>query len=225
MENGNNLVVLKNLGILNLFIFLLLFISVSFVSQYILEWMLEYYEVFFVSLTVTETFSTQMFTSFVLSFVLSISFFIYSIYYFVRPALKKKLNILFYITTSQILAIEGLILGSTYFSKLIITTLDSSTITFSMYSLKDSILFSLGIGASFALFFQLIIFLPLLQSLSLINYKKLFKYTPLILLIGYIISAFITPPDLLSTGVVLFPLSFSFFTGLLLCRVREGKKI
>lgn len=199
----------------------LVFFLAFYLSEPIVNWLLTYYTFSnVVSLTPLESISTQIRVSLCISILLLLPLLFSALYKFVKPAIPLKIltGMRRDIIISYSLAVIGFVLGLLIFSKLILTMLLQTNIVETMWSIKSLMDFSISIAISLALVLQIIILLPILKRLGIdVNVLKKYRL-PLFALI-IIVSAIITPPDLISQLMLAIPIYGSFELGLLFSKI------
>jgi sec-independent protein translocase protein TatC len=209
----NNLVEIKKRTIYTIIPYGVIFLLLLLFIPYIIKWILTYYAIDAYAILATESFNITLQASLIVSLIFIIPLISYHVYKFVSPALpssKVYLRALF----CQILGIEGFLIGSTIITKYVLQGLTSSQIVSTVYSLNNIIHMGLGIGVGTALSLQLILLIPIINSYIPFNFKKGLQKGGYMIILCYFISSFITPPDLLSTILVMLPLCLSYLLGL-----------
>ena len=217
-------------GFLSIIIIFVIFIFLFFyLSPIILDYLLSYLEIppeNIVALTPFENIQTRFSIAFGLSLALLLPAIILSIYNFCKPALpenvqNKSFNFLF---KSISLAILGILFGVFVFSKFTLNTLmNSYSLANPMWSVSSLIEFITTSSVSFALIFQIVWIIPSLSSFGVIKIKKLKEYRLVVLLIIFIISAIITPPDFTSQIIMTIPFYTCYELGILLSKSHYTK--
>jgi sec-independent protein translocase protein TatC len=139
-----------------------------------------------------------------------------------KDLLKKSKKI---IITSYILSIIGIIFGIFVFSKIILFDLmENYTITYAQWSIMSIFNFIITSSIIFALGIQIIILIPILVRIGLIEKELLKRIRYIVFLICMIVSAFLTPPDLLSMSIMTIIMYTSYEIGILISKRKEVKK-
>ena len=224
--NKGNFKDLRNSFLIVFIPFCIILIGLFSYSNLLISWINNYYSLNLVALGITENFAVQFKLSMIVALLSLIPLITYAMYKFIKPAYNIK-PYLFKIIASQILAVEGFILGATYLSKIIMNNLNSFVIVEGYYSLNNVLTFGLGIGFAVAISFQLILLIPLLKKWGIINPSILGKKSFALLMLAYLISAIVTPPDLVSTFIIMIPLCFSYVIGVSISKIYkvDGEKI
>jgi sec-independent protein translocase protein TatC len=209
----NNLEELKKRALWVLIPYVVTFFTVFSFSKEIIQFLLRYYESNAFALATTESFAVSIRTSLIISTIVLIPLVTYHIYRFISPVYKMK-NIFARISLAQILGIEGFVLGSTILAKYVLETLTANQIVQNTYSLANVVNLGVSIGVGTAIALQLILIIPIINSYTHIPFTKGIKKGGYLLIGSYFISAFITPPDLVSTFLVMLPLSLAYIIGL-----------
>jgi len=179
-----------------------------------------------VTLTPFESIQTSLSFSGALTLILITPLIFYTFYKFSEPAYpESKKKIKTYILGSFFIAILGILFGTFIFSKLVLTTLSNTyQLTTPMWSIKSFINFIVLSSASISLIMQSIVIIPALNDIKILNVNTLKKLRLPILLGMVIISALITPPDMISQILLIIPFYGSFELGMLFSNKSKGGK-
>lgn len=157
-----------------------------------------------------EAFFTYVKTTFISASLLSLPFLILQIYLFAAPGLYKKERKIFwfYIAISATLFLTSIILVYFYIIPLVwkfFLSFQSSSLTF-IPKINEylSVVFSLFLG--FAVMFQLPVLLIFLNHINIIDVNSLQKWRKFVVVLIFIIAAFLTPPDIFSQVLLAIPL-------------------
>lgn len=210
----NNIKDLQTMGKIVVIPTVLIFAISLLMAIPLIKHIIEFYGLYVITTGITESFDIIFKVAFVIAGISLLPILTYAIYWFMKPVINLK-GYIKTIILSEILAIFGFVIGSTYFTKLIITSLDKYNLVIGYYSLSNILTFGIGIGFAVALCLQLIILIPLLCKFKIIDSKKLLNINILSILFvgGYFLCAFLTPPDLTSTFMLMMPMSVSYFIG------------
>lgn len=201
--------------------FIVMFFVFFNMSPYIIEYMIDYLSLYnVVSLSPTESIITQFNLSFSLAILFSIPIFIYLIYKFIRSELSvmQRRKIIKTVFLSCTLSFIGIILSIILFSRYLFKYFISHSIVSIMWSINSIISFIIISAVSFSIMMQIIIIIPSLTRLNILNIERLKKMRLSILIISMIISALITPPDIISLWLMVIPLYSSYEIGLFLSK-------
>lgn len=174
--------------------------------------------------TLHEGFVTKLQISLISSLVITIPIHIFNLLLFIIPALQKReKRILF--TTLVVSAIFILISSLYGYNFLIPTSIEFLTgSNFSpqgvgmLLSYKTNLMFILQLLLATLLIFQVPIVLELLLILRILKLKQLLSLTKYIVVLIFIISAIITPPDFVSQLCVALPLTLLYLLTLLVAK-------
>lgn len=157
-----------------------------------------------------EAFFTYVKTAFIGASLLSIPFLILQIYLFSAPGLytKEKKVFWFYIAISGLLFLGSIALVYLYIIPLVwkfFLSFQSSSLTF-IPKINEylSVVFSLFLG--FVTMFQLPVILIFLNHINIINVNSLQKWRKFVIVLIFIVAAFLTPPDIFSQVLLAIPL-------------------
>jgi len=175
------------------------------------------------ALDIQEQFYQHFMIAIIGGLVLAMPYLLYEIYRFIKPALKsseKKYSFLV-IGFSSSLFFSGVLFGYYILSPISVNFLAN-------YSLSDSIernfkvssvinfisLLTLGAG----IIFELPIVVYFLSKIGLLTAETMKKYRRLAIIIILIISAVITPPDVMSQIILTFPILILYEIGIVIAR-------
>jgi sec-independent protein translocase protein TatC len=205
-----------------------IFIVAFAMSPLIIKSLIEYIalEANVVTLTPFEGINTSIMISGVITLVLSIPFILYSLYRFSKPALSKNVDTLIVknILTIMLLAVFGMCFGIFIFSKMVLNTLLNYNIANPMWSINSIIKFVMVSGLAMALVMQTIIVIPTLNKMGMINIMKMKESRWIIVIFILILSAMVTPPDVVSQVFMFIPFYGSIELGMLLSKRKEEIK-
>ncbi len=157
-----------------------------------------------------EPFLVRVKLSFILSIIVSIPFILYHFFAFILPALKDKEKpvIFLFVALILILFTTGVFFAYNFILPLSINFL----IKFApseikpVLRLKEYVSLCITIIIATGLIFQFPLAVIFLTKIKLINYKFLLKHSGEAIIIIFIISALITPPDIYSQILIALPL-------------------
>ena len=180
------------------------------------------------SIEMTKQFSTNMYFALVGAIVISFPFIFYQLWSFLKPGLKKdEINatrgIVFF---SSILFFLGVLFGYYVISPLCVQFFggyklsseiqNNFTISSYMSMITTSTFFS-------GLFFELPIVIYLLSKLGIVSSSMLKKYRKHALVGILLLSAIITPPDVISQVLVSIPILILYEIGIYVSKIVERK--
>lgn len=188
------------------------------------------------SRTMAGQFSAHMWTSIYAGFILAFPYVLYEFWKFISPGLKEneRKSSRGFITIASILFFLGVLFGYFLISPLSINFLGS-------YQVSDEVINQFDIGSYIALvrtsvlacgiIFELPILIYILTKIGIITPEFLKKYRKYALIIVLIISAIITPPDILSQIIVAIPILILYEVSIYISKIvvrnqlREEKKM
>ena len=159
--------------------------------------------------------------------VLSLPMIIYQLIRFIFPGLKKteKKTIMLGVIVSFLLAILGFYYGYCILIPISLEFLVSAHFIPESIGLlltySDNILFVFNLLTYLILIFQTPIILCILLALKLIKRSTLWKSSKLIIIGILIISAILTPPDIITQLMIACPLSILFFTTMTIASITK----
>ncbi|MGJ7922124.1 twin-arginine translocase subunit TatC [Neobacillus sp. LXY-4] len=161
--------------------------------------------------------------------VLTIPIAIYHVWRFVSPALQKneKQAMILYMPVILLFFVLGISFG--YFILFpgvlsFLTSLASDQLN-TMYTAEKYFKFLLNLTLPIGFLFEMPILIMLLTKIGILNPTHLAKTRKISYLILTIISTIVTPPDFISTIIVMVPLILLYELGIALSRVVYRKKI
>lgn len=161
--------------------------------------------------------------------VLTIPIAIYHVWRFVSPALQKneKQAMILYMPVILLFFVLGISFG--YFILFpgvlsFLTSLASDKLN-TMYTAEKYFKFLLNLTLPIGFLFEMPILIMLLTKIGILNPTHLAKTRKISYLILTIISTIVTPPDFISTIIVMVPLILLYELGIALSRVVYRKKI
>jgi len=182
------------------------------------------------SIEMTQQFATNMYFAIVGGIVISFPFIFYQIWSFIRPGLREKevkvtKGIVFY---ASLLFMLGILFGYFLVSPLAVQF-------FGGYKLTDGIANNFTINSYMSmittttffsgLFFELPVIIFLLTKLGVVSPTTLKKYRKHALVVILILSAIITPPDIISQILVSLPVLGLYEIGILVSKSVSKAKV
>jgi len=175
------------------------------------------------ALDIQEQFYQHFMIAIIGGLIIAMPYLLYEIYRFIKPALKnseKKYSMLV-ICFSSFLFFAGVLFGYYILSPISVNFLAN-------YSLSDSIernfkvssvinfisLLTLGAG----IIFELPLVVYFLSKIGLLTAETMKKYRRIAIIVILIISAIITPPDVMSQIILTFPILILYEIGILIAR-------
>lgn len=201
---------------------IIIFITLVFFVPDIINFTLSYYQIPSENLQAISPFENMnaIFTiAFSLTFLVLLPIILVSSYTFFKPAMsmkiREKIASLFF--KSLIATILGACFGFLVFCKYTLKFLLSNwTIANPIWSISYVIDFVSSSIITFSIIFQIVWIIPLLVSIGLVNAKLLKNLRFILLPLVFIISAFITPPDVISQVFMAIPILICYELGILM---------
>ena len=180
------------------------------------------------SIEMTKQFSTNMYFALIGGVVISFPFIFFQLWSFIKPGLKKKevKATRWIVFNASVLFFLGILFGYFLISPLCVQFFGGYKLTaeiqnnFTISSYMSMITTSTFLTG---LFFELPIVMYLLAKVGLINSIVLKKYRRHAIVIVLILSALITPPDVISQLLVTFPIYILYELGILIVVSIEKK--
>ncbi len=200
-----------------LFYFTLFFLLFIFLYQLITNYMaynlipyLELYNVSIISSSPMDIFAGILKFDLLISFILSLPFLLYLIYSYLSPALTRSEKRMFQVFPFIfLLAILGSLFGffvSVYIMIPFFALYNSALGIKNLWTLKNVISLILSMSFSLLVAFELPVIIIPLVKFGIINISTLESLRPYIIVSLLVISAIITPPDVISQILTTIPL-------------------
>ena len=190
----------------------------------------------FIFTSVTEGFLVQLKIAFVTGIFISSPIFLSQIYFFIAPGLykKEKFAILPFILIAPLLFCAGLLFSYYFiiprvlkfflsFEQKEIDFVQNNIVPHAQIVLEAKISeyldIFLDLSIGFAMTFQLPLIILLLIKIGLVDYVKLVKFRKYAIILIFIISAILTPPDMLSQILLAIPMILLYECSLLIYRL------
>lgn len=185
------------------------------------------------SRTMGGQFSAHVWVSITAGFVIAFPYVIYEFWKFVAPAMKdnEKNNARGFIAISSLLFFAGVLFGYYVITPLSINFLGTYTVSevvLNEFDLSSYISLVRASVIASGLIFELPIIIYFLTKVGVITPTFLRKYRKYALIIVLILSAIITPPDIVSQIIVAIPVLVLYEISILISRIvykREQKKL
>lgn len=165
----------------------------------------------------------------VVAIALTIPVLAWQLWLFIKPALKpfERKVTLSYIPALFILFILGLSFGYFFIFPIVFDFLISlaGDNMQNMFTTEKYFKFLLRITLPFAILFELPVVVMFLTSLGLIDPQKLSKIRKYAYFVLVIISAVVTPPDLLTQTLVMIPMFFLYEASITMSKIVYRKKL
>ena len=160
-------------------------------------------------------FKAHLLVSFVIGLMLAFPYLIYQIWGFVKPALGNReiKNINFTLVAVSVLFAIGVLFGYFIIIPLTINFLSSYTISSEItnqISFSSYLSILTGIALATGLVFELPVLIYFLSRIGIVTPQLLQKYRKHAIVVFFILSGIITPPDVFSQVLVAIPLYFLY---------------
>ena len=181
------------------------------------------------SRTMGGQFSAHIWTAITAGFIMAFPYIIYEFWRFISPAMytKEKNTARGFILLSSVLFFLGVLFGYYLVTPLSINFLGS-------YQVSDKVLNEFDIGSYISLvrssviacglIFELPIIIYFLTKIGLVTAETLRKYRKISLVVVLIISAIITPPDILSQIIVAIPVLVLYEISIVIAKIVQRKE-
>lgn len=157
---------------------------------------------------------------------------LYQAYAYISPGLRKHENLFFRL--AMVCGLICFVVGVTFAFKIMLPFMlyflihigAGSDITASI-SVQNYITFLMTVFVCFGVIFELPVVSVLLTQLGILKVSWMKKARKVMIVVIFIIAAFITPPDVISQVMVAVPILFLYEFSIILCTVlkpREGRK-
>lgn len=182
----------------------------------------------FIYISPPELFLTYIKITVVLGITLSMPFLLLQVWLFVKPGLKKKEKL--YVFLSMVMGLVFFLIGVIFAYRCILPLSLKFFVGMSLdkieplFSFSNYIAFISSLLASFGIVFELPMVISLLTVLNLINPKQLKAYRKYVVLLIFIVAAFLTPPDIISQILMGLPMLLLFEISLVISEVIYRKK-
>lgn len=202
-----------------------------FTAKYMIVGLLNYYNIplnSVVSLTPFESIQTSLSIAGTMSIMFCLPLFFKGAFRYSKELMSdevyKKSNKL--VWKSYALAIGGFVFGMLVFSKLVLLNMFS---TYSITNVSWSILavfgFIINSAVAFGIAMQLVLIIPATVKWDLVKKQDYKNFRPLAILVIAIISATITPPDVLSMLVMGIPIVGAYEAGILFSKSKSKQEV
>ena len=185
-------------------------------------------ELEFIYLSPPELFMAYIKISLVLGLIISSPVVLLQVWGFVKPGLKKKEKkyVMFALSMGTIFLLMGVIFAYYIIVPMTIkffigVSVDRITPSFSF---ANYVSFVSSLLLSFGLVFELPLLVILLTQLGLVAPKTLRKYRKFIILIIFIVSAILTPPDVVSQVLMAIPMTLLYEFSIMVSSIIYKKK-
>jgi sec-independent protein translocase protein TatC len=210
---------LKNVIIFSVCVLLFVFLfSKTFLNYYI-----KYLSILTYSFDPLEEIQALMNISISITLLISLSYMIYQLYMFIRPAFKidKPLLIL---SSMIIVSTISYIFGSTVIAKMLLENLYNDSMFIQQWSLLKILRISSMVGIAFAFSSLITYLIPFIVKMNIIKLENITKIRKYYIIIMLILSGIITPTgDIISLSVTFIPIYLAYEIGILITKITGGK--
>lgn len=181
----------------------------------------------FIYVGLAEALVAQLKVAFIASVVVASPFIIWNIWSFVKPALydNEKKYVLTFTFASVILFVLGVAFGYmvVFLSAITFFVYVGQGIATPMLSISDYVSFLFGFVIPFGLVFEMPIISFVLARMGLVTAKSLSAFRKYIVLVIFVVAAFLTPPDVFSQCLMALPMLILYELGIIVVKI-FGKK-
>jgi len=175
----------------------------------------------FISTHPFEAWITYLKTALFSGLFISLPFIFWQVWHFVSPGLhlkEKRFTLLFVILTTLFFMSGGLF-GYFYVFphafEFFTGILQDTNIVF-LPQMKDYLNFTFRLLIAFGIIFELPILLLVITALNLVSFSKLVSFQKYMIVVAFVISAMLTPPDVITQTLMALPIILLYEIGLLL---------
>lgn len=181
----------------------------------------------FIYVGLAEALVAQLKVAFIAAVVVASPFIIWNIWSFIKPALydNEKKYVLGFTFASVILFILGVAFGYmvVFLSAITFFVYMGQDIATPMLSISDYVSFLFGFVIPFGLVFEMPIISFVLARMGLVTAKSLSAFRKYIVLVIFVVAAFLTPPDVFSQCLMALPMLILYELGIIVVKI-FGKK-
>lgn len=182
----------------------------------------------FIYVGLAEALIAQLKVSFIAAIVVASPVIIWNIWSFIKPALydNEKKYVLSFTFLSILLFVIGVGFGYgvVFLSAITFFVYVGQGIATPMLSISDYVSFLFGFVIPFGLVFELPIVCYVLARLGVVSAKSLISMRKYIVLVIFVVAAFLTPPDVLSQVLMALPMLVLYEIGILVVKLTVKKK-
>ncbi|MEG0798375.1 MAG: twin-arginine translocase subunit TatC [Acidaminococcaceae bacterium] len=181
----------------------------------------------FIYLGLAEALTAQLRVSFIVALAVSSPLVFWHIWDFVKPALydSEKKAVLGFTFGSIILFLAGIAFGYgvVFLSAITFFVYTGENVATPMLSISQYVSFLFGFVLSFGLVFEMPIVTYVLCKTGIVTVAQLVAIRKYIVLVIFIVAAFLTPPDALSQILMALPMLVLYEIGIVVARLTCGK--
>lgn len=182
----------------------------------------------FIYVGLAEALVAQLKVSFIAAVVVVSPFIIWNIWAFIKPALydNEKKYVLGFTFISILLFIIGVVFGYgvVFLSAITFFVYVGQGIATPMLSISDYVSFLFGFVIPFGLVFEMPIICYVLARLGVVSAHSLVALRKYVVLIIFVLAAFLTPPDVLSQVLMALPMLILYEVGIIVVKLTVKKK-
>lgn len=166
----------------------------------------------------------------IMSLIVALPVFVYHALAFVLPAFDAKVRTVFIpAIVSYGLFLVGVYTSYRWFIPFIMSFLCNAGINLanvsSTVSVEDYLVFFTGLLMAVGIIFEIPLISALLCNIGILKSSTMRKGRKLVTVLALIVSAIITPPDVLSQIIVAFPILLLYELSIMLCKMIEIRKV
>lgn len=172
----------------------------------------------FIYLGLAEAMTAQIKVAFIASLVVSAPIVFWHIWDFIRPALyaSEKKYVLIFALSSVLLFVMGVAFGYVvvFLSAITFFVYMGENLATPMLSISQYVGFMFGFVLSFGIVFELPIAVYVLCKLGFVTVEQLVAIRKYVVLVIFVVAAFLTPPDVLSQCLMAVPMLVLYEIGI-----------
>lgn len=166
----------------------------------------------------------------ILSLVVVLPILTFQVLAFILPAFNTKMRtVLIPVVLGYGLFMLGIFASYKWFTPFIMSFLcnigTNLTSVSSIISIEDYLVFFTGLLMAVGVIFEIPLISAILCRLGLINAGLMRKGRKIVIVLAFVVSAIITPPDVLSQIIVAIPILLLYELSIMLCRIIERRKV
>lgn len=182
----------------------------------------------FIYVGLSEALTSQLEVSFIAAMVLMSPFILYQFWNFVEPALyeDEKKHLLMFLLCSVLLFILGVLFGYgvVFLSAITFFVYTGVGIAAPLLSIHQYVGFLFTFVLSFGIVFEMPMGIYVLCRLGVATPEMLISVRKYIVLVIFVVAAFLTPPDALSQVLMALPMLLLYETGILVAKLTRPAK-
>lgn len=183
----------------------------------------------FIYLGLSEALTAQLRVSFIAAMAVASPVLFWHIWDFIKPALydNEKKAVLIFTFSSFVLFLVGISFGYgvVFLSAITFFVYTGENLATPMLSISQYVSFLFGFVISFGLVFEMPIVIYVLCKLGIVSVTQLIALRKYIVLVIFIVAAFLTPPDVFSQVLMALPMLILYEVGILVAKVTTTKTL